>query len=143
MAVALSVRSSPCLPLLTCTCRPKADYAITNAVGCKLFCFVLKYFRRTSSLPNFFDTKIFPTKILYNENLPIYHQLASAQALVGRWSNWTCYNYVQTTPSKLEKSNNPDFFLFFIYNNFACIEHGYTNSMMLIQVWTQCCKYRT
>ena len=31
------------------------------------------------------------------------------------------------------------FVAFFIYNNFACIEHGYTNGMMLIQVWTQCC----
>ena len=35
------------------------------------------------------------------------------------------------------------FFKFFIYNNFACIEHGYTNSMMLIQVWTQRYKYST
>ena len=35
------------------------------------------------------------------------------------------------------------FFIFFIYNNFAYIEHGYTNSMMLIQVWTQCYNYST
>ena len=34
--------------------------------------FVLKYFRRTPTLRKFFNTKIFPTKISYNENFPIY-----------------------------------------------------------------------
>ena len=34
-------------------------------------------------------------------------------------------------------------FFFFVYNNFAYIMHGYTNSKMLTQVWTQCynCTY--
>ena len=51
MAVTLSVRSS-------------------RLLCCKIF--VLKYFRRTSTLRKFFNTKIFPTKISYNENFPIY-----------------------------------------------------------------------
>ena len=45
MAVTLSVRSS------------------------RLLCFfMLKYFRRMSTLQAFFNTKVFPTKISYNEN---------------------------------------------------------------------------
>ena len=51
MAVTLSVRSSQ----LLC---------------CKIF--VLKYVCRTSTLRKFFNTKIFPMKISYNENFPIY-----------------------------------------------------------------------
>ena len=42
----------------------------TCVVNCKIF--VLKYFRKTSILRKFFNTKIFPTKISYNENFPIY-----------------------------------------------------------------------
>ena len=34
--------------------------------------FVLKYFCRTPTLRKFFNTKIYPTKISYNENFPIY-----------------------------------------------------------------------
>ena len=37
---------------------------------CKIF--VLKYFRRTSTLRKFLNTKIFLTKISRNENFPIY-----------------------------------------------------------------------
>ena len=37
---------------------------------CKIF--VLKYFHRMSTLRKFFNTKIFPTKISYNKNFPIY-----------------------------------------------------------------------
>ena len=33
---------------------------------------MLKYFRRTSTLRKIFNTKIFHTKISYNENFPIY-----------------------------------------------------------------------
>ena len=51
MAVSLSVRSF-------------------RLLCCKIF--VLKYFRRTSTLRKFFNTKIFLTKISYNENFPIY-----------------------------------------------------------------------
>ena len=34
--------------------------------------FLLKYFRRTSTLRKFFNTKIFPTKISYSKNFPTY-----------------------------------------------------------------------
>ena len=37
---------------------------------CKIF--MLKYFRRPSTLQKFFKRKIFPTKILYNESFLIY-----------------------------------------------------------------------
>ena len=37
---------------------------------CKIF--MLKYFCRTSTLRKYFNTKIFPAKISYNENFPIY-----------------------------------------------------------------------
>ena len=33
---------------------------------------MLKYFHRMSTLRKFFNTKIFPTKISYNKNFPIY-----------------------------------------------------------------------
>ena len=50
--------------------------AVTLSVrSYRLLCcknFVLKYFRRTSTLRKFFNTKIFPTKISYNKNFPIY-----------------------------------------------------------------------
>ena len=60
MAVTLSVRSS-------------------RLLCCKIF--VLKNFRRTSTLRKFFNTKIFPTKISYNENFPIYGSSNHSQVL--------------------------------------------------------------
>ena len=51
------------------------SYSLRTFFDSRLLCckiFVLKYFRRMSTLQKFFNTKIFPTKISYNENFPIY-----------------------------------------------------------------------
>ena len=50
-------------------------YSLRTFFDSQLLCckiFMLKYFHRTSTLRRIFNTKIFPTKISYNENFPIY-----------------------------------------------------------------------
>ena len=51
---------------------------------------MLKYFHRTSTLRKFFNTKIFPTKILYNENFPIYGsgKLSREKTFANWWKIW-------------------------------------------------------
>ena len=64
--------------------RVKADYAINF--------FVLKYFCRTSTLRKIFNMKIFPTKISYNANFPIYG-IEAERAIVFfivQWMPFTC-----------------------------------------------------
>ena len=53
----------------------KLPWQLLSVCSFRLLCckiFVLKYFRRMSTLRKFFNTKIFLTKISYNENFPIY-----------------------------------------------------------------------
>ena len=63
--------SSPCssLPLLSARAARK-PITLLQTLCCKIF--VLKYFRRTPTLRKIYNTKIFPPKILYNGNFPIY-----------------------------------------------------------------------
>ena len=92
MAVIFSMRFFPCFiaTLLQMLC-------------CKIF--TLKYFRRTSTLRNFFNTKIVPPKILYNEIFSIY----------GMWQSWVdfccvvlCSNCCGTElPLRVELMNAP------------------------------------
>ena len=53
-----------------CMFLPPVLATLLQTLCCKIF--MLKYFRRTSTLRKFFSMKIFPTKISYNENFPIY-----------------------------------------------------------------------
>ena len=59
-----------------CNFFQKTSTAVTLSVrSFRLLCWkisMLKYFRRMSTLRKFFNTKIYLTKILYNENFPIY-----------------------------------------------------------------------
>ena len=48
----------------------RKPFTLLQMLCCKIF--VLKYFRRTPTLRKIFNTKIFPTKISYNENFPFY-----------------------------------------------------------------------
>ena len=57
-----------CLSL--CACTAWKPITLLQTLCCKIF--VLKYFRRTSTLQKVFNTNIFPTKISYNKNFPIY-----------------------------------------------------------------------
>ena len=75
MAVTLSVRSS-------------------RLLCCKIF--VLKYFHRTSTLRKFFNTKIFPTKISYNENFPIYGILVCALYLGAKDTTQSLWEMVKS-----------------------------------------------
>ena len=66
---------------------------------CKIF--VLKYFRRTSTLRKFFNTKIFPTKISYNENFPIYGSVCELYR-----SNFRTISLIVRTPPFLRRIVN-------------------------------------
>ena len=57
-----------CLSL--CACAARKPIMLLQMLCRKIF--VLKYFRKMLALQKFFNTKIFPTKISYNENFPIY-----------------------------------------------------------------------